>query len=71
MMHRKVVQFGDNEIAMQISQSGAPDEVKRLSRQVHGYVDEVWANVQQLAMLTALMTKFAQNPTLPDQLLST
>lgn len=45
-MYHKAVQFGDSEIAMQILQSGAPDEVKRLGRQVHGYVDKVWAGIR-------------------------
>lgn len=71
MMYRKAMQFVDSKIAMQILQSGAPDEVKRLGRQVNGYVDKVWAGVRQLAMLPALMAKFTQNPALQAQLLST
>lgn len=71
MMYRKAIQFGDTEIAMKILQSGTPDEAKRLGRQVHGYVDKVWAGVRQLAMRPALMAKFTQNPALRDQLLST
>lgn len=71
LMYRKALQFEDVEIAMQILQDGAPDRVKRLGRQVRGYVDAIWTGVRQVALLPGLLAKFSQNPQLRKQLLDT
>ena len=71
MMYRKALCFQDEEIAKKIMATSDPKQIKALGREVHGYVDGVWASLREEAVYEGLIAKFSQNPELKKRLLNT
>ena len=71
MMYRKALCFKDEGTAKKII--GAEDVrlIKALGREVHDYVDSVWASQREEAVYEGLLAKFKENPELKERLLST
>ena len=66
MMHQKAVVFGNAEIAKQILATNDVAFVKKLGRQVSGYIENVWNGMRQILVFEGLMAKYSQNPDLQN-----
>ena len=71
MMYRKAICFKDEEIAKKIMATQDVRLIKALGREVHNYVDSVWASQREEAVYEGLFAKFSQNPELKKRLLGT
>lgn len=71
MMHQKAVVFGNAEIAKQILVTNDVAFVKKLGRQVSGYIENVWNGMRQILVFEGLMAKYSQNPDLGEKLKAT
>lgn len=71
MMYRKAICFHDNDIAVQILKTDDVARIKGLGRSVSGYDDHHWNGVRQIIVYEGLLTKFAQNISLKEQLKAT
>ncbi len=71
MMWQKARVFRDPDTAVKILAASDQGTVKQLGRRVPGYSDGVWDAVNQQLMRVGLRQKFAQNPRLLNDLLST
>ena len=71
MMYRKAICFKDEEIAEKILATSDPRQIKALGREVHGYIDSVWAAKREEAVYEGLLAKFSENPELKKRLLDT
>lgn len=70
MMYMKAILFGDTYRAKMILNETVPLEMKRLGRQVDGFVDSVWNDVRYGVVLLGVYNKFNQNSDLKEWLLS-
>lgn len=70
MMWKKAELFGDLETAERILKESNPAKIKKLGREVKGYVDSKWAAVRYDIVRDALLAKFEQNEELKSQMLS-
>lgn len=71
MMYHKATTFGDLSIAEKILKSSDPKSMKRLGRQVKGYVDSVWAEKRLSIVTHGSYLKFSQNEKLKEEILKT
>ena len=71
IMYKKAATFEDWEHAALILETDSPDEIKRLGREVRGYVDHIWAGKRQLVLYEGLTAKFQQDTKLKKKLLAT
>ena len=71
MMYRKAICFHDNNIAVQILETGDAVRFKDLGRHVSGYDENLWNGVRQLVVYEGLLAKFSQNDKLQEQLKAT
>ena len=71
MMYRKAICFHDNNIAVQILETGDAVRIKDLGRHVSGYDENLWNGVRQLVVYEGLLAKFSQNDKLQEQLKAT
>lgn len=71
MMYRKAICFHDNNIAVQILETGDAVRIKDLGRHVSGYDENLWNGVRQLVVYEGLLAKFSQNDKLQKQLKAT
>jgi len=71
MMYCKAMFFKDAETAKLILAETDPREVKKLGRQVKGYVDKEWAANRLRFVRRGLLEKARQNPEVARQLLAT
>ena len=67
MMYRKAICFHDNNIAVQILETGDAVRIKDLGRHVSGYDENLWNGVRQLVVYEGLLAKFSQNDKLQEQ----
>lgn len=70
-MFLKAKTFGDDIIARLILSNQSPWETKKMGRRINSYNEDRWAEVREDAMFAACYAKFAQNPKLRQELLST
>lgn len=71
MMYAKARLFKDEEVAQRILATSDPAEHKKLGREVRNYVDAEWDAKRDAIVSVGLREKFAQNPRLLKELLST
>ena len=71
MMYRKALCFKDEETAKKIMGTEDVRLIKALGREVHDYVDSIWASQREEAVYEGLLAKFKENPELKERLLST
>jgi ribA/ribD-fused uncharacterized protein len=71
MMYRKAMVFGDGVTAQMIMQNGNPREQKMLGRKVQNFDAAVWEACCLEEVLPGILSKFGQNESLKELLLST
>jgi ribA/ribD-fused uncharacterized protein len=71
MMAEKAKLFGDEDVRLQILTETDQMSIKKLGRQVKGYVDEVWLEHRYDVVIRGNMAKFSQNEELKTFLQST
>lgn len=71
MMAEKARLFDDITTLAKIMAETDPREIKKLGREVKGYVDAVWVENRERVMYEGCLAKFSQNPSLRKELLST
>jgi len=71
MMYAKARLFNDLETAQKILKTADPQRQKALGREVRGYVDAIWVQKRESIVAVGVREKFAQNPGMLEQLLST
>ena len=69
-MYRKALYFEDTETAGKIMKSQNPQTIKKLGREVRGYVDSLWDSVREEFMYQACLSKFSQHRGARRELLS-
>jgi ribA/ribD-fused uncharacterized protein len=70
-MAAKAAYFDDKETLKQILNTGEPEKVKQLGRQVKNFNVDKWTAVSRVIMYDILLDKFGQNPDLLKTLLDT
>lgn len=70
-MAAKAAYFDDKETLKQILNTGEPEKVKKLGRQVKNFNPDAWTAVSPVIMYDILLDKFGQNPDLLKMLLDT
>jgi hypothetical protein len=71
MMYKKAECFCDAEISKKILTTDNVAQIKKLGRQVHNYDDHVWNGFRQIIVYEGLCSKFQQNASLKQALIST
>ena len=71
LMHSKALLFGDLDAAARIMRSRDPEEVKRIGREVDGFINEVWDQHKFRILVEGLTAKFESTDLLRHKLLAT
>lgn len=71
MMAEKARLFGDEQILTQILAAKSPAETKKLGRQIHNFVPQVWEEHKYEIVIAGNLHKFSQHQPLADFLLAT
>jgi ribA/ribD-fused uncharacterized protein len=71
LIWKKARTFGDSEIAKQIMETDDPATIKKLGRQVRGYVHHIWVDKRYAIAVRGVLAKFSQNESLKKNLQQT
>jgi len=71
MMAGKARLFGDEQVCQRILNTDEPAQIKKLGRQVSGFVEEQWQRARFELVVTGNVAKFGQNDALGAYLLGT